>query len=692
MWSDRPKPTKLAALIAALITLLCLPLNTNAKAQHQTNNVQFNIGRPLDLVAQTLYVDDEPAFFELSLNTPTSAVLRVRTYNVRNTVAEVRASYNNINNELPISDFDCAINNPQPDNHCQINAEGNYLIVMPDDEIGELLRAREGALVVNISLETRAGDTIDSLTTHLIVLRQPPLDQQSSDQQPLGQQPQATMHVAFLADLTMPLATNADQTTNLNTEQLLSRAERIATHPEIPISVALQAETLQALAGLSTKQLTTLTAHLEGRPILNNPWVDLDEEAWRRSGDTDLITEQYQQAALVINETLGRAPVGISRLDRSANTHTLEVLRQNESHAVIVSSEQINVRQNGNPTNNQTYRTPTPTVEDTFAPWQLRDASGLPMPAIVINSTLQEHLAEPDHELAAHKTLTELAISASSGHTNQAVLIDFDSIHPTTLKKLLAGISESPNIELSSLMQALSVPVVADEDGHPRTANLRSVAAQDVRQRAADIAATQGAVQAYASMVAPLTNPIRPLETLIRAAAASDLTDQQSRVYTQTAFETALAGTENITVEGSDRITLTDRQATLVLTVHNGQPLPLNVELLLSAEKLRFLGGEQIARNLQPGDNELLLEVEALASGDARITVDIISPDGKLELATGVVDIRSTAISGLGVVISVIALVVLGSWWVRTIWRIRRNRASAIVTKTTVTETTIPKP
>ena len=675
-------------MISALVTLVYLPLNLPpflpiiAKAHLQTSNTQTNTDRPLDLVDQTIYIEDEPAYFELAVNAPTSALVRVRTYNVRNTVAEVRASYNSINNEPPISDFVCAINDPQADGPCQINDEGNYLIVMPDDEIGELLRAREGALVVNISVETSSGATIDSLTTHLVVLRQQSLERQTA----------ATLYVAFLADLTEPLATNTDQTINLNTESLLSRAERIANHPEIPISVALQPETLQALASLNNEQLAALTTHLADRPILNNPWVDLDEEAWRRSGDTNFMAEQYQQGALVINESLGRAPIGVSQLDSSANAHTLEVLRQNGSHAVIVSSDQINIDQIGTPNNNQASDTLASTVENTFAPWQLRDASGLPMPAITINKTLQENLTHPDHELAAHKTITELAISANSGHTNQAVLFDFDAIHPTTLNKLLDGIGASPNIELSSLMQVLNVPVVTDTNGRPHTANLRSTTARDVGQRAADIAATQGTIRAYASMVAPSTNPIRPLETLIWAAAASNLTDQQSSVYTQTAFETALAGTENITVEGSDRITLTERQATLVLTVHNGQPLPLNVELLFSAEKLRFLGGERVTRTLQPGDNELMLEVEALASGDARITVDIISPDGKLELVTGVLDIRATAISGLGVVISVIALAVLGSWWVQTIWRVRRNRASAIVKETTTTETTIPKP
>ena len=50
-----------------------------------------------------------------------------------------------------------------------------------------------------------------------------------------------------------------------------------------------------------------------------------------------------------------------------------------------------------------------------------------------------------------------------------------------------------------------------------------------------------------------------------------------------------------------------------------------------------------------------------------------------VELATGTVDIRSTAISGLGLIISIAALLVLGGWWGRTIVRVRRRRFAATV-------------
>ena len=81
-----------------------------------------------------------------------------------------------------------------------------------------------------------------------------------------------------------------------------------------------------------------------------------------------------------------------------------------------------------------------------------------------------------------------------------------------------------------------------------------------------------------------------------------------------------------------------------------------------------------------------MIPVETLASGDARITATLTSPGGVFELGSGTIDVRSTAISGLGLLISVVALLVLGAWWVRTILRIRRSRAAATVGPASVEE------
>jgi hypothetical protein len=158
--------------------------------------------------------------------------------------------------------------------------------------------------------------------------------------------------------------------------------------------------------------------------------------------------------------------------------------------------------------------------------------------------------------------------------------------------------------------------------------------------------------------------------------------------YSTDVFRTVIESTTGIEIVQVDRITLTDRRNDLPLTIINKQPVPLNVELVLSAEKIRFPEGERRNLRLRPGENHIVIPVETLTSGDARVTATLVAPGGLLELGSGTVDIRSTAISGLGLIISVIALIVLGAWWIRTILRVRRNRAAATVSAASEDTTT----
>ena len=637
---SRPAGT-LLALIATITLLVAAPAD---QAAAQTD------GR-IDLVAQTAFVGDTPATIDLKLSAPPNSRIRIQIFEALTDREEIHASYQGLGDQRPFSDFTCEVDDPLQGAPCQLNSTGEILsIEIPDQEIGEILRINQGALPVVITLQDSTGDTIDTLITHLLVL---------DDHQ------DRALHIAFLADLSAPLALQADQTIQLDTRNLLERANRIAQRRQVPITVALQPETLQALATSQPGQLDELIELLTDRPVLNAPWVDLDEEAWRLANDTNLITDQYSHGTAVITEILGRGPTATSRLDPNATPETLALLRSHGTETAIVEADRISV----------------PSGKSTLAPLRLAATNGETMTAIAIDNSLRQTLNHPDPELAGQRALTELAIEAANATTDTAILFDLDQLEAATLDVLLDGVNQRRGLQTSSVARALRVPVARDA-GRPLVVTLAPTPTPDLSQRSADIAVTRGTVNAYASMIAPERTPITPLETLMRAAAASQLSEQQSAAYTRSVFEEVLTGTADITIEPAERITLTDRHADLRITVRNGQPLPITVELLLSAEKLRFVDGERFSRTLDPGDNEILVRVETLASGDARVTVNITSPGGQIELTEGVVDIRSTAISGLGLVISIIALAVLGGWWARTILRVRRNRAATTVADT----------
>ncbi len=638
------------ALVSAIVLVVAAAQVNHAAAQ--TN------GR-IDLVAQTAFVGDTPATIDLRFTAPADSRIRIQIFEALTDREDVRSSYRGIDDQRPFSDFSCNVDTPLETGPCQLNSTGEiFSIEIPDHEIGEILRINQGALPVVITLQDNDGDTIDTLITHLLVL---------DDQQ------DRTLHIAFVADLGAPLALQPDQTIALDTEDLFERAQRIAQRQHVPITVALQPETLQALAVSEPGRLDEFIDLLADRPVLNAPWVDIDEDAWRLANDIDLIVDQYSHGAAVITEILGRGPSTISRLDRNATPQTLALLASNGTASAIIDAPPG----------------AAPAGASGLAPVQLEATNGETMKAIAIDTSLRQTLNHPDPELAGQRALTELAIEATNTTTDSVILFDFDQIEAAALDVLLDGVNTRRSLQTSEVAQALQVPVALNADGRPLLVRFAPSPTSDLSQRSADIGVTRGTVDAYASMIAPERTPITPLETLMRAAAASGLSDQQSAAYTRSAFEEVLTGTADITIEPTERITLTDRQADLRIAVRNGQPLPITVELLLSAEKLRFVDGERFTRTLDPGDNEILVRVETLASGDARVTVNITSPGGQIELTEGFVDIRSTAISGLGLVISISALVVLGGWWARTILRVRRNRTAAAATTADTTPATV---
>jgi hypothetical protein len=66
--------------------------------------------------------------------------------------------------------------------------------------------------------------------------------------------------------------------------------------------------------------------------------------------------------------------------------------------------------------------------------------------------------------------------------------------------------------------------------------------------------------------------------------------------------------------------------------------------------------------------------VEARASGSFPLRITVTSPDGVLTVTRARVTVRSTFVSGVGVVLSVGALIFLVAWWGLHFRSTRRNR------------------
>ena len=185
----------------------------------------------------------------------------------------------------------------------------------------------------------------------------------------------------------------------------------------------------------------------------------------------------------------------------------------------------------------------------------------------------------------------------------------------------------------------------------------------------------EAVLDSYAFMLAPAEGLLAPLRDILTAAMSNELDTDSRRIFADVIFDVVADVTAQVELIDSGRITLASQTAALPVAIHNGANLAMNVTVKTTSEKLRFPDGEELRITLEPGLNELSIPIETVTSGDARIFITVTSPDGHLDLTDGSVNVRSTAISGLGLVVSLVSLAVLLTWWLRTIIRVRRSQS-----------------
>jgi hypothetical protein len=256
------------------------------------------------------------------------------------------------------------------------------------------------------------------------------------------------------------------------------------------------------------------------------------------------------------------------------------------------------------------------------------------------------------------------------------VVVALDDMDLIALDLLLDGLDRPSPLVPGTVDDVLSLPPAQIGSGQPIRARLTPARSEDLDEYVRARVDVERRLDAFGSLITDSEPLIEPLRLFLLASVVSPTADERDE-FLRIVSDRIESGFQGIELVDSGRITITSRRAELPLVIRNDQTLPIRVALALSAEKVDFPAGERQIMVLQPGENPVSLEVLALASGDSAINLRIESPEGGIELAAGVVRLRSTAISGLGLLISVVALAVLLAWWLKTIRQRRRMRRRA---------------
>lgn len=625
----------------ALATLASLHVAGPATAQS---------GERLDLVSQTTFITDDAVEFTLRIpNLGPERALRVQVAPPREDPLEIAEM---LREPLPELDYTVADFRIEDLESLVVGSSNLVSVVLPDEEIGLFLRREPGALPVRLDLVDPNGVVLDTLLTALIL-----------EDTTLS----ARIDLGFVADGRSPLSHTTDGIA-IDPDAAVERVATAIDDAPGPVLVSFTPETLTALADPGTtgglSAIDDLRRLLDPHLIPLTPWVSVDEEAWRLAGETDRVIALYARGQATTEEFLGRTPTPIVWMDADTTPDAVSFLRSVGVSGGIVEPEQLDAL----------------TIQRADdRPIEVLDANAFPMPVLVVDRAFEQSLVGDDPELVAQHRFTELLFQAKTVGTDRAILLDLESVDRIPLLLLLELIDTTDRLGVTSVDQLITRPPARDAAGAVLRIELAATEPPDVSGAASDLRLTESVLDSYIGMVSAEAAPVAPLRTGLTVAMSDELDAEQRQAFTGAVFAVVTDGTTDFEVVESSRVTLATRTATLPVTIRNDQDLPINVIVRISSEKLRFPGGDQLDLTLEPGLNELAIPVETVASGDSRILISLTSPDGRLDLASGSVNIRSTAISGLGLVVSLISLAILLTWWARTILRVRRTRRAATV-------------
>ena len=563
---------------------------------------------------------------------------------------------------------------------------GNPVTVVPPAPLSELAADAAGAVVVRLPLqdplqpadatrlrlgaegvypvrvelrETGGGRTLARLVTHLVHTRPP---------QPGGH----PLKVALVLPVHGPVALQPDGRRNLSrttSGTLGEMARSLEAYPVVPLTLMPTPETLAALDASPRdgdgETLAAVARATAGRQVAAASYVPLALPAF---GAPDLAAEvaiQLGRGNEVIERTLGRRPDPRTWLaEEGLDERAVLRLRQQQVDRFVLPEVRLD---------------PVDLPVTLAQPFELEVRAVRRPTAIAADAGLAEHFAPTtDPVLAAHRLLADLAVvyHDSPSRERAAVVLAPRSWRPNKsfLDTLLGGLATGTVLAGTTLDDVFSnVPHATTAGGAPLVRRLAAPAGA-ATARAADVRAARKQLVSFASMLNADNTVDDRIEELLLVAEGTGLRSSQRQAYLRGIQERITATTSAVQVPSHRSITLTARTGEIPVTVLSRAGYPMRVQLKVASEKLDFPKGAVRTLDLSRRSTTERFSVRARTSGSFPLRVSLVSPDGGLVLGDSRFTVRSTAASGVGLVLSAGAVVFLLLWWGRHLARGRRNR------------------
>lgn len=531
----------------------------------------------------------------------------------------------------------------------------------------------EGVYPVEVIAQDAAGTALATLMTHLIV---PP--EAGDDSPPLG--------VAVVAEVDAPPALRPDGTTRLartRVDAMTDLVSGLLAAPDVPVTLAVRPETIDALAASAEPGDIELvdamrTAAID-RTVLALPYAEVSPDALAAADLLGELNEQRERGRQVLTDALGVDPTeSVWMAPPRLGADGLAALAFSGVDRVVVSDTVVEPLDQRIISYSlaQPFLLAGPDDGSSDSP-----ADGL-LQAMATDPIILDRLdTDGAPGLVASRVLSEVAfLRLEQPSIARSVVLPMRTGTPARVVQLvLDGLGSGSPFAPMDLDEAFdhAVPLLDRGDNQvdrhlvpQRTSPMRSADARALRE-------ARGHLETYLALLGTDRPLDEPLGRHLLLAAATGLTGTDRRDHIEKVESSIAAVTDGVSTPATFTVTLTARDGTVPLTIHNDSGVPLHVTVRLRSQKLEFPEGDTIDRVLTEESTRIDIRVRALASGAFPLEVDVTSPDGERSLAVTLYTVRSTAVSGAGLVLSIGAGVFLIAWWASH-WRRTRRSAKLV--------------
>ncbi|MEZ5171434.1 MAG: DUF6049 family protein [Acidimicrobiia bacterium] len=410
-----------------------------------------------------------------------------------------------------------------------------------------------------------------------------------------------------------------------------------------------------------------------GQQLLSGPFVPVDAPSLVSAGMAPQLDQELIAGAFSLGSTFSVGVDPETAVAVPVDDAAVSALTGTAIERLVVESDDL---------------TPVEEPLTPAAPFLL-DADGTVASAAMANNAIRDLLeGDSPPALKAQRFLAALSSVAfeQPGVARGIVLLSPQRWNPdaATLEAALAGLTAHPLLETTSIdgyFDALPVDTW-DEEDEPVVRHLEGYDPPPPNVTTSELGAATSDLRGLSSLVDDDDPRISAGGRNILVSLTSLWSGGEGRARAREELDvihaTAAEVTSLVTAASDQTVTITARRADIPVTFRNNADEPIEVLVHFESEKLLFPEGDDFLVELPPRSSTKRFEVEARTSGTFPLVMTVTSPDGRLEFQSSRLTVRSTAFTGVGLVITIAAASFLALWW-GTHWirSRRRKRAGA---------------